>query len=87
MEIITQREPWDAIVVGSGDGRLAFAGSAIDPKLIPAYLAALAEEHALAGVRFDKLTMRRAKKEESPAQLVFELGAPGLKFPATDTHP
>jgi hypothetical protein len=76
-----------SIVVGSGDGRLAFAGSALDPKLIPAYLAALAEEHALAGVRFDKLTIRRAKQQEAPAQLVFELGAPGLKFPAAEAHP
>ena len=76
-----------SIVVGSGDGRLAIAGSAVDPKLIPAYLAALAEEHALAGVRFDKLTIRRANHQEAPAQLVFELGAPGLKFPAAQAHP
>jgi Tfp pilus assembly protein PilN len=76
-----------SIVVGSGDGRLAFTGSAVDSRLIPAYLAALAEDHALAGVRFDKLTIRRAKKEEAPAQLVFELGAPGLKFPAAEAHP
>jgi Tfp pilus assembly protein PilN len=75
-----------SIVVGSGDGRLAFAGSAVDSKLIPAYLAALAEEHALAGVRFDKLTIRRANHEEAPAQLVFELGAPGLKFPSARAH-
>ncbi len=76
-----------SIVVGSGDGRLAFAGSAVDPKLIPAYLAALAEEQALAGVRFDKLTIRRANPEEAPAQLAFELGAPGLKSPAAEAHP
>jgi hypothetical protein len=76
-----------SIVVGSGDGRLAFAGSAVDSKLIPAYLAALTEEPALAGVRFDKLAIRRANHEEAPAQLVFELGAPGLKFPAPDAHP
>jgi hypothetical protein len=76
-----------SIVVGSGDGRLALEGSAVEPRLIPAYLAALAEEHALAGVRFDKLTIRRAKHEEAPAQLVFELGAPGLKFPTAEAHP
>jgi Tfp pilus assembly protein PilN len=76
-----------SIVVGSSDGRLAFAGSAVDPKLIPAYLAVLADEHALAGARFDKLTIRRANHEEAPAQLVFELGAPGLKFPAAEAHP
>jgi hypothetical protein len=76
-----------SIVVGSGDGRLAFAGSAVDSKLIPAYLAALAEEHALDGVRFDKLTIRGAKQQEAPAYLAFELGAPGLKFPAAEAHP
>jgi Tfp pilus assembly protein PilN len=75
------------IVVGSGDGRLAFQGAAVDPRLVPAYLAALAEESALAGVRFDKLAMRRAKQEEAPAQLLFELGAPGLIFPTRAAHP
>jgi len=75
------------IVVGSGEGRLALKGDALDPNLVPAYLAALAEEHALAGVNFDKLAMRRAKPQEAPARLVFELGAPGLRFPAAEAHP
>ena len=75
------------IVVGSSDGRLAMRGDALDPKLVPAYLSAIAQEHALAGVRFDKLTMRRAKQDEAPAQLVFELGAPGLNFAAAEAHP
>jgi len=75
------------IVVGSSDGRLALRGDALDPKLVPAYLSAIAQEHALAGVRFDKLTMRRAKQDEAPAQLVFELGAPGLNFAAAEAHP
>jgi Tfp pilus assembly protein PilN len=75
------------IIVGSGDGRLALRGNTLDPKLVPAYLGALAEEPALAGVRFDKLTMRRAKREEAPAALVFELGAPGLKLPVPEAHP
>ena len=68
-----------SIAVGSGDGRLAMRGAATDAKLVPAYLAALAEEPALAGVRFDKLTMRSALPEESPARLVFELDGPELK--------
>jgi Tfp pilus assembly protein PilN len=75
------------IIVGSGDGRLALRGDTVDPKLVPAYLAALAQEPALAGVRFDKLAMRRAKREEAPAELAFELGGPGLKFPAAEAHP
>jgi hypothetical protein len=75
------------IILGSGEGRLALRGATVDPKLVPAYLAALAEEHALGGVRFDKLAMRRAKPEEAPAQLMFELGAAGLKLPAAESHP
>lgn len=76
-----------AIVVGSGDGRLAIRGAALDPGLIPAYLAALAQEPALDGVRFDTLTMRRAKTDEAPAQIFFEVGAPGLAFPELRSHP
>jgi hypothetical protein len=75
------------IVVGSGAGRLALRGDALDARLVPAYLAALADEKALAGVRFDKLALRRAKPDEAPAQLVFELGAPGLNIPAAEAHP
>lgn len=75
------------VIVGSGDGRLAMRGQALDPKLVPAYLAALADDPALAGVRFDKLTMRRAKEDEAPAGLVFELGAPGLTLASPEAHP
>lgn len=75
-----------SIVLGSGEGRLAMQGATVDPRLIPAYLAALAGEHALDGVRFDTLAMRRAKHEEAPALLVFEVGAPDLKFPDSETH-
>jgi hypothetical protein len=76
-----------SIVLGSGEGRLAMRGAAVDPRLIPLYLAALAEEHALDGVRFDTLAIRRAKPDEAPAQLLFEIGAPDLKFAAAETHP
>jgi hypothetical protein len=75
------------VLVGSGDGRLAMRGKVLDPKLVPAYLAALAQDPALAGVRFDKLTMRRAKEDEAPAQVVFELGAPGLALASAEAHP
>lgn len=75
------------IVMGSGEGRLALRGEALDPNLVPAYLAALAAEPALAGVRFDTLSLRRAKPEEAPAQLAFELGAPGLAITEKETPP
>jgi Tfp pilus assembly protein PilN len=75
-----------SIVLGSGEGRLAMQGATVDPRLIPAYLAQLAEEHALDGVRFDTLAIRRAKHEEAPALLVFEVGAPDLKLPDAETH-
>ena len=68
------------IVVGSGDGRLAMRGSSTDSHLLPAYLARIAAEPALAGARFDKLAIRRALPAEAPAQVVFELDAPGLKI-------
>ncbi len=74
------------IVVSAGDSRLAFEGAATDPRLVPAYLAALTEERALDGARFDHLVMRRAKPDEAPAQTVFELGAPGLALPAAETR-
>jgi hypothetical protein len=74
------------IVVGSGDGLLALQGATVDGRLVPKYLAALAEEHAFDGVRFDKLAMRQARREEAPAQLMFELGASGLDFPAAETR-
>lgn len=87
-EAIARRQPdgvWlREIVVGAGDARLALQGRTLDPRLVPAYLAALAEERALDGVRFDTLSMRRAKAEEAPAQLVFELGTTGLAFPVEE---
>ena len=70
------------ILLGSGESRLAFQGSTTDRNLLPKYLTALAQEHALDGVRFDTLSMRRALPAEAPAQIVFELGAPGLKMAA-----
>jgi hypothetical protein len=69
-----------AIVLGSGEGRLAMRGGTNDPNLVPVYLAALAQDPALAGVRYDKIAMRRAQPEDAPARMVFELDAPGLKF-------
>ena len=75
-----------SVIVGSGDGRLALRGSATDSRLLPAYLSALAEEQALAGVRFDRLAMRRASAAEAPAQVIFELDGPGLTLPVPE-HP
>jgi Tfp pilus assembly protein PilN len=74
------------IVVGSGDGRLALQGATVDRRLVPQYLASLAEERAFDGVRFNKLAMRQARREEAPAQLMFELGASGLDFPTPENR-
>ncbi len=60
-----------SIVLGSGDGRLAMQGGTSDPRLVPVYLAALAAEHALAGVRFDQIALRRAEPADAPARMVF----------------
>ena len=72
------------IELGSGAGRLAMRGGTSDPRLVPAYLAALAGERALEGVRFDKIALRRAGPEDAPARMVFELDAPGLEFIARE---
>ncbi len=74
------------IVIASGDRRLALEGAATDPRLVPAYLAALGEERALDGARFDHLAIHRALPTEAPAQTVFELGAPGLALPTPELH-
>jgi Tfp pilus assembly protein PilN len=74
-----------SIVLGSGEGRLAMRGGTTDPRLVPVYMAALAQDPALTGVRYDKIAMRRAHPDEAPAQLVFELDAPGLKFTAHES--
>jgi Tfp pilus assembly protein PilN len=68
------------IVLGSGEGRLAMRGGSSDANLVPVYLAALAQDPALAGVRYDRFALRRALPEDAPARMVFELDAPGLKF-------
>jgi hypothetical protein len=70
------------IFLGSGESRLAIQGGTTDRNLLPRYLTALAEERALDGVSFNTLSMRRALPTEAPAQIVFELGAPGLKMAA-----
>jgi len=90
LEALAQRQIdgiWlSSVIVGSGDGRLTLRGGATDSRLIPAFLSALAEEPAMAGVRFDRLAMRHASAAESPAQVIFELDGPGLTLPAQE-HP
>jgi hypothetical protein len=75
------------IIVGSGEGRLGMRGATTDAVLVPAYLSALAHEQALAGVRFDKLAMRRALPAEAPALIVFELDGPGLAPQKEEINP
>ena len=72
------------IVLASGDGQLAIQGATVDPHLVPAYLAALSHEPALAGVGLDRLNLRRASPEDAPAASVFEVAAPGLEFSKKD---
>jgi Tfp pilus assembly protein PilN len=74
----------NAVVLGSGEGRLSMRGGTTDSHLLPAYLAALTQEAALDGVRFDKLSMRHALPKESPATTIFELVGPGLGFPKAE---
>jgi hypothetical protein len=71
-----------AILLGMGDNRLAMRGGTTDSRLLPGYLAALGHDDALAGVRFEKLEIRRGLPAEAPAQVVFELDGPGLPMAA-----
>jgi hypothetical protein len=73
------------IVVSTGEGALALEGQTTDARLVPAYLAALGEEHAFERSRSDRLVIRRAKPEEAPASAIFELGAPGLSLPVPES--
>jgi hypothetical protein len=72
------------ILLGSGDSRLAMQGRAINPNLLPIFLNDLTHERAMDGVRFDSLSMRRALATEAPAQVIFVIGSPGLKFTAIE---
>jgi Tfp pilus assembly protein PilN len=74
----------NTVILGSGDGRLSMRGATTDSRLLPAYLSALTQETALTGVRFDRLSMRRALPTESPASTVFELVGPGLSIPKAE---
>jgi Tfp pilus assembly protein PilN len=67
-----------------GDGHLALRGGTTDPALVPAYVATLSAEAALAGVQFNKLSLRRGLAAEAPARMVFELDAPGLGFDSSE---
>jgi hypothetical protein len=72
------------VIVGSGEGLLAMRGGTTDARLLPAYLAALAGENALGGVRFEKIAMHHASPKESPAQVIFQLDGPGLSIPPAE---
>lgn len=74
----------NTVILGSGDGRLTLRGGTIDSRLLPTYLSALTQEVALDGVRFDKLSMRRALPKELPATTIFELVGPGLGIPKAE---
>lgn len=67
-----------AISIGIGPGGLSMRGGTLHAALVPEYLAALTGEAALAGVHFERLAMRDAPADEAPAQLIFELDAPGV---------
>jgi hypothetical protein len=70
-----------AISLNAGADGLAMRGAALRPALVPTYLSGLAEETALAGIHFDKLSMRHASEAERPAQVVFELDSAKLSAP------
>jgi MSHA biogenesis protein MshI len=74
------------ILLSSSDGRLALEGAALEPGLVPAYLAELGGQRALGGASLDRFALREAKGQEAPAQVLFRIAgaslAPGLDVPA-----
>jgi hypothetical protein len=70
-----------ALIIATGEGRLALSGATTDPRLVPGWLGSLRNERALDGAFFDRLQIRQVAHAE-PAVAVFEIGAPGLELPA-----
>jgi hypothetical protein len=66
-----------SLVLASGEWQLALKGATTDPRLVPTWLASLAEEHALEHSRLEHLVIQRLTGA-APAVASFELGAPGL---------
>ncbi len=72
------------LAMGAGPGELALRGATTDSSLVPSFIGGLAGESALAGVRLDRLDIRRAAPDAAPAQWVFEVQGPDLALPAAD---
>jgi len=67
-----------AIVIVDEDSRVALQGATTDPQLVPTFLAALSQERALEGVRFDTVVLTRTDALP-PAVALFEVGTPGIE--------
>lgn len=66
------------IVFDPAHGGLALEGATSDPQLVPAYLADLRGDVALAGAAITEFRMRRAGDDDPGAAAVFTASAPGL---------
>ncbi len=53
----------DHVVLSGMTESMSVGGTALDPDLVPRYLRGLADEHALAGARFDELVIERPAAE------------------------
>jgi Tfp pilus assembly protein PilN len=67
-------------------GSMSLAGEAVDPDRVPRYLRALATEHVLAGLRFDRLTIERPEAAPGahapPRATTFKFHVDGTATPA-----
>jgi len=68
-----------ALIIATGEGRLALRGATTDPRLLSPWLASLRNERALDGAFFDRLVIRQVA-DAAPAVAVFDIGAPGLEM-------
>jgi Tfp pilus assembly protein PilN len=78
------------ITVSDLSGSMSLAGEAIDPDRVPRYLRALATEHVLAGLQFDRLVIERPETPPTASAAAhsrahpttFEFHADGPAMPA-----
>lgn len=78
------------IAVSDLTGSMSLAGEAVDPDRVPRYLHALASEHVLAGLRFDRLVIERpdaapavsVPARSRPRAATFKFHADGTATPA-----
>jgi len=72
----------DRVMLSGTRGAMSVGGTTLHPDLVPSYLRALAAEPALAGTRFDALTIERPSRNHDETDKPEPIGRPGIRFRA-----